>query len=88
MISLYPMSYSKRRTVDAIQQGLAEAPEQKPNTPEAFQGKVMEFHIFGQTACGTLTEYAQHMPENEFCLIADDGTVKVQKQGSMFAIKE
>jgi len=87
MLKLYPMSYSKRKTVEKIALALAEAPEQKPGSPEAFDGKVMEFHTENNRMPGTLLEINQVLGINEFTIVAEDGTINIEKEGDIFIEK-
>lgn len=86
MIKLYPMIYSKNKTVEKISIALILAPEQKPNSPEVYQGKVMEFRTEKDHRPGTLPELVECLKENEFTVVAIDGTINIEKIDETFCI--
>lgn len=90
MLNLFPMIYSKHKTVEQITKALAEAPEQKPNSKEVFKGLVMEFRTEGDPRPGTLTEIEQFLgykAQTGYCIVAKNGKVKVETNNEKFIVK-
>lgn len=80
-MQIYPACYSKATSVEAIVNFLAAAPKQVANSPEAFNGQVMEFTVDGNGPVGTLPEIHAHLNESKFeikvgadmvCVICDN----------------
>lgn len=79
MLNLFPMVYSKAKTVDKITERLTKAPKQVQNSPEAFKGLVMEFRVAGNPLPGTLNEIYTTFGETEYKITATDGKLVVTR---------
>ena len=93
VLYLRPAVFSKRKTTFEIKSCLLTSPHQKPNSPEAFKGQVMEFTLnngsYGEPVA-TLFELAQEFPETDtFIITCPDGKcLQVEKNKSMFVPKD
>jgi len=86
VLYLKPTSYAKRQKAEDIHSCLLSAPTQIPNSPDAFNSKVMEFTL----SSGKIGEpVAQEFPETDTYLIrcAERKILLVQRLGSNFIPK-
>ncbi len=79
MLLLVPMSYSRFKTTRQFLLALMAAPKQKDNSPEAFEGWVVEFRTLYNRLPGTLAEYARLCQETEALISFTDDQLLVKR---------
>jgi hypothetical protein len=77
-LELFPMSYSKAKSVELCKSNLKKCPDQKCNTKAAFKGQVMEFRTIDDDRPGSLDEYHTVLGCDEAILHFTDGEVHVR----------
>lgn len=79
-IALIPACYSKAQKIKDFKNLLQLYPQQKCNTPEAFEGKVFELCFSNNGPFGSLPEYYEHLGAITIFIKAKDGILKVDRK--------
>lgn len=87
MLSLYVAPYSQAKTRAQLLLMLSEAPEQEPNSSQAFAGYVFEVVATPGGSSGTLSEVRQHCPspDGRYLIVCPNGDqIEVVDEGTTF----
>ena len=80
VIQLRPACYSQSKKVEALCRNLTVAPRQTPNSSEAMDGHVVDFHLTDKSdsGYGTLTEFYQSFKPSQVVVHCIDGKVFIE----------
>jgi len=97
VIQLRPACYSRSKKVEVLCHNIAIAPRQSPNSLEAIDGHVVDFHLadtdssFAVPAYGTLAEFYQLFKPSQVIVHCTDGKVFIEvaadNDGPFFKIR-